>query len=121
MRPSVSGMPNSARTMRVVSSDTSSDFHDFCFFSLQKVVDFRDEVVVQLLQILLGVLHVVFAGVLELLKLIPSLGARVTNRDARFFRQLVHDLHQLLSALLVEHRERHAYHSALSLRVQTEI
>src|SRR5688572_4799324 len=64
MRPRVRGMPTSARRILVVSSDTSSDFHDFCFFSLQKVVDFRDEVIVQLLQVLLRMLHVVLARVL---------------------------------------------------------
>src|SRR5687768_1547137 len=121
MRPSVSGMPNSARRRRVVSSDTSSDFQYFCFFPLQKVVDPGDEVVVQLLQVLLGVLHVVFAGVLQLLETVASIGPRVANSDAGFLGELVNDLNQLSPPLFIQGRKRNAYRAALCLRVEPEI
>ena len=55
----VTGAAITEKITRRVSSDTSSDFHDFCFFPLQQIVDFHDVLIVQLLQILLGVFYIV--------------------------------------------------------------
>src|SRR6266550_851289 len=100
----VTGAPTSANRTRRVSSDTSSDFHYFCFLPLQQIVDLRNVLVVKLLQVLLGVLDVVFGYLVELLELVTCFGARVANTDARFFGQLVNDLHEVPSPFLVERR-----------------
>src|SRR6266487_4405485 len=77
----VNGAPTSANRIRRVSSDTSSDFHYFCFLPLQQIVDLGDVLVMKLLQILLGVLDVVFGNLVELLQLVTRFGACVANAD----------------------------------------
>src|SRR5688500_2369480 len=96
----VSGAPMSANTTLFASSFTSSNFHDLCFFRLQKFVDLRDEIVVHLLQIALGVLDVILTGVLELLQPLAAFRPCMANSDSRFFRELVNDFHQLTAPLL---------------------
>src|SRR5215213_1155704 len=113
MSATVTGAPTSANRMRRVSSDTSSDFHYFCFLPLQQIVNLRDVVVVELLQVLLSVLDVVLRNLVELLQLVARLGARVANPDARFFRKLVHHLHEIPAPLFVQRWNRNANDSAL--------
>src|SRR3954471_14023172 len=101
----LAGAAMTAKMVRRASSDTL-DFHDFCFFPLQQLIDFADVVVVKLLELFLGLLLVVLGRLLESLQLVARGGARVSDSDPRFFSQLVHDFHQLLSPLLVERRQR---------------
>src|SRR5215211_1729885 len=108
MSATVAGAPTSANRMRRVSSDTSSDFHYFCFLPLQQIVNLRDVVVVKLLEVLLAVLYVVLRNLVELLQLVARFGARVTNPDSRFFRELVHDFHQIPAPLFVQGGNRNA-------------
>src|SRR5215203_2899007 len=105
MSPIVRGAPTSAKSIRRVSSDTRSDFHYLGFFSFKKFVDSGDEVVMVLLQIFLSVLHIVFTDTVELLELVPALGARMTNSNSRFFGELVNHFDELLPTLFVEHRQ----------------
>src|SRR5690348_1662307 len=76
----------------------TSDLHDFCFLRLDQLVHFVDVVVVYLLQLLLGVLDVVFRHPTQLLQLLAGVSARVTNGDPAVFRVLVDDLDELLAA-----------------------
>src|SRR5215203_6172428 len=108
MSPIVRGAPTSAKSIRRVSSDKTSDFHYLGFFRLEKVVDLRDEVIVLLLQIFLGVLHIVFTDAIELLELVATFGSRMTNSNPRFFGEFVHDFDELSAPLFVEHRKRNA-------------
>src|SRR6476661_1568792 len=84
--------------MRVGSVDAkSSDFHDLGLFGLDHRIDLRDVVVVDLLQVLLGVLHVVLAHAAHLLEGVAGVRARVPHGDLAVLGQLVHDLHELLA------------------------
>ncbi len=69
---------------------------------LQQVVEFGDEVVVQLLEVLLGVLQVVLGHLFESLEPVARLGTCVPKRYPPFHGNLVQDIHELLSPLLVE-------------------
>src|SRR2546426_619941 len=59
-------------------------------------------IVVQLLNVLLGVLLFILRDVLGLLDLADRVGARVADRHPPFFGELVHDFHQLPPPLFVE-------------------
>src|SRR5687767_421518 len=84
-----------------------SHLHDLSLFCFQQLVDPVDEIVVQLLQILLGVLLVVLGRLVELLDPLAPVRACVTHGDASFLRQLVDDLHQIAATLLVERWQRY--------------
>src|SRR5688500_4000046 len=90
------------------TAPSDSDFHDLGFLVLQELVDLVHVFVVEFLQILLSVLHVVFAHAVQLLEVIASHRAGMPNGNPTLLRQLVHDLHQLLPALLVHHGQRDA-------------
>src|SRR5579864_9277296 len=119
------GAATMAKTTRRVSSDTDrqpgSDFHDLGLFGLDHVVDFANEVVVELLQVLLGVFDVVFRDALQLLEGITRMGTRMTYRDLPFFGELVHDLDQILASLLVHRGQRNPNHAALRGRIEPQI
>src|ERR1700680_2982477 len=117
----LAGAAMTAKMMRRVSSDTGLDFHDFCFLRLQQLIDLADVVVVELLKLFLGPLLLVCRRFLELLQLIARGGSRVADADPRLLGQLVNDLDQLLSALLVERRERDPDDARLRLRIEPEI
>src|SRR4026209_1199170 len=121
MSATVTGAPTSANRMRRVSSDTSSDFHYFCFLPLQQIVNLRDVVVVELLQVLLAVLDVVFRNLVELLQLVAPFGARVANPDSRFFGELVYDLNKISAPLFVQRGNGNSDDSALRHRVEAEV
>src|SRR5205085_2894487 len=93
-----------------------SDFHDFCFFSLQQLIDLVDVVVVKLLQLFLGSLLLILGCLLEFLELITGAGSGVPNANASFFGQFMNYLDQLLATLLVERGKRDADHTGLGLR-----
>src|SRR5215211_4024617 len=114
MSATVTGAPTSANRMRRVSSDTSSDFHYFCFLPLQQIVNLRDVVVVELLQVLLAVLDVVLGNFVELLQLVARLCTRVANANPRLLGELVNDFYEISAALLVKRGDRHANDSGLS-------
>src|SRR5688500_4942787 len=103
------------------TSSLRSDRHDIGFLALRQLVDLRDEVIVDLLEVLLGVLHVVFRHLRELLEPVAGFGPPVTNGDAPFLGELVHDFHEVLPPLLVERRERYADHTALRRWIESEI
>src|SRR5882762_3286981 len=63
-------------------------------------------IIVQLLNVLFGVLFFVLGDVLRLLGLADRIGARVADRHAALLGELVHDLHQLPTPLFVERGER---------------
>src|SRR6185437_2826108 len=77
------------------ASAPPSHLHDFRFLRLHEFIEAAHVVIVQLLQLALGVLLVVFRHPVELLDAVPGAGARVTHRDTAFLGQLVHDLHQV--------------------------
>src|SRR6476646_9406844 len=98
----------------------ASDFHDLGLCGLDHLVDLRDVVVVHLLEGLLGVLHVVLAHAAHLLEGVAGVRARVPHGGLAVLGQLVHDLHELLAALLVHLRERDADRTALGGRLEAE-
>src|SRR5437764_8025487 len=114
-----SGAATTANRTRRVSSDTktpalhaardgpawTSDFHDLGLFGLDQVVDLVDVIVVDLLKILFSVLHVVFRNTLHFLQRLARVRAGMPNGDLPFLGELVHDLHQLLTPLLVHRRQ----------------
>src|SRR3954469_11417855 len=83
----------------------TSDLHDLGLFGLDHLVDLRDVVVVDLLEVLLRVLHVVLAHAIQLLQRIARVGASVPDGDLPVFGELVDDLHELLATLLVHLRQ----------------
>src|SRR5450759_2541758 len=97
-------------------SSPASDFPDLRLFGLDHLIDLSDVVVVDLLQILLGVFHVVFAHAAELLQAVARMRPRMANGDLAIFGELVDDLHEILAPLLVHRRQRDADHSALRRR-----
>src|SRR4051812_24681214 len=101
MTATPAGAAITAKMIRRVSSDTRSHFHDFGFFPLQQLVDLPHELVMDFLKILLGVLDVVLGNLVQLLKLVAALGARVTNSNARLFRQFVHDFDEISAPLFI--------------------
>src|SRR5688500_2770835 len=98
-----------------------SNLEDLGFLRLEQLLDLGDLAVVQLLQLLLGVLDVVLGDLVQLLEPVAGVGARVTDGDASFLGELVHDLHQIPPPLLVERGQGHADHSALRRRIQAEV
>src|SRR5215218_4638135 len=124
---SARGAATTEKRMRSASSDIGagavarSDFHDLGLFGLDHLVDLPDVVVVDLLEVLLGVLHVVLAHARELLEAVAAVGAGMADRDLAVFRELVHHLHQLLGALLVHLRQRDADHAPLRRRLEAEV
>src|SRR5882724_1902882 len=89
-------------------SSAISDLHDLRFLRLHRLVHLSQMIVVQLLNVLFGVLLLVLGDVLGLLDLADRLGARVADRHPALFGELVHDLHQLPPPLFVERGERDA-------------
>src|SRR5713101_5794022 len=89
-------------------SSPTSDLHDLRLFGFDQLFHELQMVVMQLLHVLLGVLLVVLGDVLGLLDPGDRLGAGTPHAHAPFLGELVHDLHQLLAALLRERRQGNA-------------
>src|SRR5713101_961659 len=102
-------------------SSPTSDLHDLRLFAFDQLFHELQMVVMQLLRLLLGVLLVVLRDVLGLLDLVDRLRAGPAHADAPFFGELVHDLHQLLAALLRERRQGNADEVAIVGRREPEI
>src|SRR2546427_311763 len=83
-----------------------SDLHDLGFMRFRRLVYLSKMIVVQLLNVLFGVLLFILGTVLGLLDLADRLGARVADRHPALFGELVHDLHQLPPPLFVERGKR---------------
>src|SRR5687768_13161542 len=98
-----------------------SHLHDLSLFCLQQLVDLVDKIVVQLLEVLLRVFFVILGRLVELLDRVATMRARVANRNAALFGELVYDLHQVTPALLVERWQRNANDVARRPRIQSEI
>src|SRR5487761_2181838 len=113
MRPSSSSLVRSG-----TAPSLSSDFHDLGFLRLDQLVNVVDVVVMKLLDILLGVLHLVLRHTRQLLEPLPGVAAGVAHGDAAVLGELVHDLHQLTPALLVHLGQRHADDGALVRRLE---
>src|SRR5262245_16768700 len=77
--------------------------------------------IVLLLHVLFRVLLIVRGDVLGLLDSVHRLGPRVPNRHATFFRELVHDLHELFPPLFGQRRDRNPNNRAVIGRSQPEI
>src|SRR6185437_14495865 len=103
------------------ASASPSHLHDFRFLRLHELVEPAHVVVVQLLQLALGVLLVVFRDPIELLDAVASGRAGVTHRDAAFLGELVHHLHQIAPPLLVQRRDRNANRPTLVGGVESQI
>src|SRR5438094_680382 len=95
---------------RISASRSSAmlDLHDLRFLRLDRLVHQLEALVVQLLDVLFGVLLLVLGDVLGLLGATDRLGARVPHRHASFLGELVHHLHQLATPLFGERRQRNA-------------
>src|SRR4051812_35388419 len=80
---SATGAATIEKRTRLASSlmRAGSHFHDLGLFGLDQLVDLRDVVVVDLLQVLLGVLHVVLAHAAQLLQRVARMRARVPHGD----------------------------------------
>src|SRR6266567_2885777 len=94
-------------------SSAISDLHDLRFLGFHRLVHLSQMIVVQLLNVLLGVLFLILRDVLGLLDLADRIGARVADRHPPFLGELVHDFHQLPPPLFVERGERDADHVAV--------
>src|SRR2546430_4119136 len=95
---------------RISASRSSAmlDLHDLRFLRLDRLVHQLEALVVELLDVLFGVLLLVLGHVLGLLGATDRLGARVPHRHASFLGELVHHLHQLATPLFGERRQRNA-------------
>src|SRR3989475_1250510 len=102
-------------------SSPMSDLHDLRLFGFDQLFHELHMVVVELLRVFLGVLLVVLGDVLGLLDPVDRFGAGAAHADAPFLGELVHDLHQLLAALLREWRQRNADDVAVVRRGEPEI
>src|SRR5213079_214231 len=82
---------------RISASRSSAmlDLHDLRFLRLDRLVHQLEALVVQVLDVLFGVLLLVLGDVLGLLGATDRLAARVPHRHASFLGELVHHLHQL--------------------------
>src|SRR5690606_14877639 len=89
------------------SSAMGSDFHDLGFLALHEFLQASNEVVVHLLQVLLGPLDLVFGYAIQLLEPVASIGARVPHGNATILRELVNELHHVAATLLVHRGNRH--------------
>src|SRR5438034_9980639 len=89
------------------------DLHDLRFLSLHRGVHLLQMVVVQLLDVLLGVLLLVLGDVLGLLDPADRLGAGVADRDAACLGELVHDLYELPAAFFGQGGNRDADDAAV--------
>src|SRR5204862_4009431 len=89
-------------------SSAISDLHDLRFLGFHGVVHLAQVIVVQLLNVLLGVLLFILGDVLGLLDPADRLGTSVPNRHPALFGELVYDLHQLPPPLFIERGERDA-------------
>src|SRR2546421_11654690 len=94
-------------------SSAISDLHDLRFLGFHRLVHLSQMIVVQLLNVLLGVLLFILRDVLGLLHLADRIGARVADCHPPFLGELVHDLHQLPPPFFVERGERDADHVAV--------
>src|SRR5437879_1440537 len=103
------------------SSSAILDLHDLRFFALHRFVDQTQMVVVQLLDVLLGLLLLILGDVLGLLDPPDGLRAGVPDGHAAFLRELVDHLDQLPAALLVKRRKRDADDVAVVRGGETEI
>src|ERR1041385_492612 len=97
------------------------DLHDLRFLGLHRGVHLLQMVVVQLLDVLLGVLLLVLRDVLRLLDPVDRLGAGVADRHATFLGEFVHDLDELPAALLGQGGNRDANDAAVVRMRETEI
>src|SRR5688572_33139555 len=79
-----------------------SDFQDLRFFGVNKAFDLLDVLVSVLLNLLLGARLVVLGDLFQLLDFGKGLGARVPNRNAPLFAQLVHHLDQVFAPFFRE-------------------
>src|SRR2546430_14650936 len=95
--------------------------HDLRFLRLDRLVHQLEALVVELLDVLFGVLLLVLGHVLGLLGATDRLGARVPHRHASFLGELVHHLHQLATSLFGERRQRNADEVAVVGGGETEI
>src|SRR5256884_3895070 len=95
---------------RICASRSSAmlDLHDLRFLRLHRLVHLSQMIVVQLLNVLFGVLFFVLGDVLRLFGLADRVGTRVTDRHAALFGELVHHLHELAAPLFGERRQRNA-------------
>src|SRR5687768_1705612 len=103
------------------ASAMPSDFHDLGFLRRHQLVHLAHVLVGELLHLLLRARLVVLGDLLELLHLGERVGPRMPDGDLALLRELVDDLHQLPSALLGEHRQRHPDHRALRGRIESEV
>src|SRR5690606_19077300 len=85
------------------SSLIDSYFHDLRFLGHDQLVQLADMLVGQLLHVLFRAGFVVLGDALELPDLREGIGPRMADGDLPLLDQLVHDLDQLLAALLGEH------------------
>src|SRR5438445_10535375 len=81
---------------RICASRSSAilDLHDLRFLRLDRLVHLSQMIVVQLLNVLFGVLFFILGDVLRLLDLAVRVGTRVTDRHPALFGELAHDFHQ---------------------------
>src|SRR5256885_5932347 len=130
-----SGAATTANRTRRVSSDTktpalhaardgpasTSDFHDLGLFGLDQVVDLVDVIVVDSLQILLGMLDVVLGHTLQFLESLAGVRPRMPNGDLPLLGELVNDFDKLFTPLLIHRGQWHADDGSLCRWVEAEI
>src|SRR3954447_16752647 len=115
--PSTTGSPRACaqRPLPSVMMATycagTSDLEDLGFLGLQQLVELRDLLVGELLELRLGAVLLVRAGLpglLELAQVVHAVAADVADRDAAVLGDVSHHLDELLAALLRELGDREA-------------
>ena len=105
-------------------SQPALDCHQFLFLCGKCFVCLLDILVQQILQVLLGLLLIIFGDLvvlLQLLDVVHAVTTDVTHSNLSIFRVLLNLLSQVLTTLLGQLGEYQANHTAIVLRVDAQI
>src|SRR5579875_2895748 len=126
-RPARPGPFDGAGTSRSLSSTTAgpgSDFQQFGFLGLQRLVDLLDVPVRRRLELFLRALDLVLAGLAvagQVVERLLGVPPDVADRDPALLRLVAGDLDEVAAAVLGALREDDADDGAVTARVDAEV
>ncbi len=113
-----------SKALGLCRSPGLSDFQDFVFLSLADAIDFFDESLGQVVDLLLRAALVVVRNQLlvhQLSSLAHRITANVADRDFAFFHVLMDEFYQLLPAIFRERRNRDSDDLAIIVGIQSQL